>query len=109
MNITGTGQPTPIDLSGGAFANSTLDPSLLVINYAGTGNVKMSGGTSNAALLYAPNASVSFSGGADFYGAVVCALLTDTGGTAIHFDRNLTTKFLTVGNWMLDSFTWKKY
>jgi hypothetical protein len=31
------------------------------------------------------------------------------GGAAIHYDRQLQNKSFTVGLWMLDSFTWKKY
>ena len=109
LNVTGAGQTTPIDFSGGSVSNATLDPSQMIINYAGSGNVSLSGGAGSAALLYAPNASLSFSGGGDFYGAVISALLTDTGGAAIHYDRALQNKFLTTGNWMLDSFTWKKF
>jgi len=109
LNITGTSQTTPIDFSGGSVSNANLDPSQFLINYAGTGNIKLTGGTGSAELLYAPNASLALTGGADFYGAIVCAFLTDTGGASIHYDRSLQNKFLTVGNWMLDSFTWKKY
>ena len=109
LNITGTSQATPISFSGGTISNAGLDPSQFLINYAGTGNVILSGGTGSAAVLYAPNASLSFSGGADFYGAVICASLTDSGGATLHYDTNLQSKFSTAGNWMLDSFTWKKY
>jgi Tfp pilus assembly protein PilX len=109
LNITGTSQATPISFSGGTISNAGLDPSQFLINYAGTGSVTLSGGTASAAVLYAPNASLNFSGGTDFFGAVICAALTDSGGAALHYDTNLQNKFSTSGNWMLDSFTWKKY
>jgi Tfp pilus assembly protein PilX len=109
LNITGASQATPINFSGGTISNASLDSSQLVLNYAGSGSVNLSGGASSAAVLDAPNASLTFSGGTDFYGAVICAKLVDSGSATIHFDTNLLTKFSTSGNWMLDSFTWKKY
>jgi len=56
----------------------------------------------------APNASFSFGGGS-WYGAVIGQTLTDMGGAAIHYDRELQKTAYTVGNFMLSSFTWKKY
>src|ERR1019366_68449 len=51
LNVTGAGQTTPIDFSGGSVSNATLDPSQMIINYAGSGNVSLSGGAGRAALL----------------------------------------------------------
>jgi len=35
--------------------------------------------------------------------------MTDVGGAAVHYDRRLQKEYLTLGNWMMNSFTWKKY
>ena len=47
-------------------------------------------GSSFAAMVYAPNAAASFSGGSNFYGSVVAATVTDTGGAKIHYDTHLS-------------------
>ncbi|MDE3156002.1 MAG: pilus assembly PilX N-terminal domain-containing protein [Acidobacteriota bacterium] len=110
LNVDGSGQSTPIDFSGGSVTNATMDPSLLQIDYAGTGTVKLTGNAQTAAVVYAPNAAIRFTGGTDWYGAVIAGTLDDAGGTAIHYDRHLKKSTLfTVGDYMLDSFTWKKY
>ena len=117
MNVAGqSGNPAPdqwastaLNLTGNGIVNSSLDPSALQILYAGTGNITMRGTTSNASMVYAPNASITLVGGADLYGSLVGASITDTGGTAIHHDSNLLKKFLTAGQYMLTSFTWKKF
>jgi hypothetical protein len=100
---------TPIDFTGGSIVNSTYDPSRFQMFYAGTDNVKLTGGASSAALIYAPNASTSFSGGGQFYGAVVAGKVTDMGGAQINYDRNLETDTLTSGNWTMSSFTWSNF
>ncbi len=110
INVTGNSCGTDvIKLNGGGISNAGLDPSQFTINYAGTGNVKLAGGNQAAALLYAPNASLSFSGGGEFYGAAIANNVTDFGGATINYDRRLQKSLFTVGNWMLDSFTWKKF
>jgi hypothetical protein len=116
MNVVNTaGVTTPLDFSGGTVANPSFDSSKLQIQYGGTGNIGLSGGTSQAEVIYAPNAPVSFSGGSALYGEVIAATITDSGGATIFYDRNLatkglfsTTKYFT-GNPMLSSFSWKKY
>ena len=109
LNVAGDSVSTPIDFSGGSITNATLDPSLLQIDYAGTGTVKLTGNAQTAAVVYAPNAAAHFTGGTDWYGAVIAGTLDDAGGTAIHYDRHLKKSTLfTVGAYMLDSFTWKK-
>ena len=47
--------------------------------------------------------------GTDLYGSLMGATMTDTGGMHIHYDRHLAKEFFTIGNYMLSSFTWKKY
>lgn len=109
LNVAGQNQNTPVDLTGGTVVNASLDPSNLQIPYAGTGTIKVSGGSQNAALVYAPSASTQLSGGSDFFGSIIASTLSVSGGTAIHYDRRLANEFFTVGNYMLGSFTWKKY
>jgi hypothetical protein len=70
LNITGTGQSTPIDLTGGTTTNSSYVPKKLQILYGGTGDVKVAGGAATAMMLFAPN-SGSSSRGSDLYGAVL--------------------------------------
>jgi len=111
VNIAGTGQSTPFDLTGGGMINTVtpkFDPMSFQILYAGTGTIKLKGGASAVGLMYAPNASYSLGGGADWYGALIGATLTDMGGAAIHYDRKLQKEDYIPGSCMLDSFTWKK-
>jgi hypothetical protein len=110
LNVAGAGQATPIDFSGGSVVNQNgWDPSKFQILYGGGGSVRLTGGAQTVGMVYAPNAAVSFSGGGNFYGAVVAGTLTDSGGVHIHFDRHLPSLFFTTGTQMLSSFNWKKY
>ncbi len=111
LNVTGTGGGTVVKLTGGGLTNTTgnFNPMTFQILYAGTGTVSLKGGAAAVGLLYAPNASFSFAGNADWYGAVIGKDMTDMGGTAVHYDRRLKKTAYTVGPWMLDSFSWKKY
>ena len=56
--------------------------------------VKLNGGAHTTAMVYSPNAAVSFNGGGDFYGSVVGATIDDTGGAKIHYDRRLSGRVL---------------
>jgi hypothetical protein len=110
LNVAGAPNlATPIDLSSGAVLNSSFDPSKLQIQYAGTGLIKLTGGAATAAMVYAPNASATFTGGGDFYGSIVVNTLSENGGAHIHYDRHLVNDFFVVGNPMMSSFSWKKY
>jgi len=109
INVTGSGNATPITLTGNGFSNPTYDASMLEINYAGSGQVKIAGNGASAAVVYAPNATASFRGNGAFYGSVIAAQVTDVGNGAIHYDRKLQRKLFTVGNYMLSSFTWSKF
>jgi Tfp pilus assembly protein PilX len=112
MNIAGqhlTGTTLPLDLSGGGNVNTTYDPSRLQIIYPGTGQLKLVGNNSIAATVYAPNALVTTVGTGNMYGAVLGGTFQDLGGAQIHFDSALTKKFSTLGDYMLTSFSWKKY
>ncbi|TAK18819.1 MAG: hypothetical protein EPO35_00975 [Acidobacteria bacterium] len=109
LNVAGASIATPVDLTGGTTANTTFDPSLFRIQYAGTGTVMLAGGAHVSATIYAPNASAQLTGGSHFYGSVLAANVDVNGGTYIHYDRRLGQTFYTAGNNMLTSFTWKKF
>jgi Tfp pilus assembly protein PilX len=109
LNVTGNNQTTPIDLTGNGLQNSTLNPGIFTINYAGTGTIKIAGNSASAAVVYAPAASVQLTGGSDFFGAIIGQTVKDTGGTAIHYDRNLAKTSFVVSNFMLDAFNWEKF
>ena len=83
--------------------------SFLEMMYNGTGTVSIGSNADAAALLYAPNATVSLSGNGDFYGAIIAGKVSSLGTSAIHYDRNLMKKATTAGNPVLDQFTWKNY
>jgi Tfp pilus assembly protein PilX len=102
---------TPMDLTGNAAITvPDFDPSKLQITYAGTSEVKVVGNSDVVGLLYAPNASVkNNSNKAGWYGAVVARTVTDAGGATIHWDRRLSSAALTLGAWMMNSFTWRRF
>lgn len=107
LNIAGQSDETPLDFEGGAAINGSFDPSMLRIHYAGTGTLKLTGGTTTAAIVYAPSAATTIAGGADFYGSVLSASVAVSGGASIHYDRRLSRDFFTTGPQMMSSFTWK--
>jgi hypothetical protein len=109
VNIAGQNVATPIDFTGGTVSNPFMSPSTLQIQYGGTGQINLTGGTQAAAAVYAPNASVSLIGGSAWFGSIVARTFDDPGGAAIHFDPQLAGLYSTAGNWALNSFTWKTY
>jgi hypothetical protein len=110
IKVKGDGVATPLDLSGGGVSNPSMNPQNLQFIYAGTGNIKITGGSQTAALVYAPNASGSFDGAStDFYGAVVTKYVTSMGGFSLNYDRRLQNTVMTAGAPMMTSFTWKTF
>ena len=109
FQVAGVGQATPITITGQGLVNTSFKPSDLQFIYGGTGQVKLAGGDQTSALFYTPNAAGQITGGADLYGAIVVKTLSETGGAAIHYDRNLQRSSMTAGNYMLSAFTWKNY
>lgn len=107
LNIAGQSDETPLDFEGGAAVNESFDPSMLRVHYAGTGTLKLTGGTTTAAIVYAPLAATTIAGGADFYGSVLSATVAVSGGASIHYDRRLSRDFFTTGPQMMSSFTWR--
>ena len=82
-----------VDMSGGSFANLTLQPSNLELYPMGTKCV-ISGTSEFYGLVYAPNSIVSRSGGSHFYGAIIAGTLALSGSGGIHVDESLDTQFL---------------
>jgi hypothetical protein len=111
INVSGYNQATPLDIGGNGFANPTFNSTLLQIQYAGTGAINLHGNGSSTAVLYAPNAGITFTGNAQWYGSVIGNTITSIGGASvsIHYDRALQYNLMTVGNWTLDTFTWSKF
>jgi hypothetical protein len=109
LNVVGSGQATPVDLTGGSTTNASYDPSHFQIQYAGTGTVKLGGNSTLTAMVYMPNAAVTLAGNNDFYGSLVTSTLNVTGNASIHYDRHLGSTFFSVGNPMMSAFSWKKY
>jgi hypothetical protein len=87
INIAGVGQTTVLDLSGGGFTNSTNIPSDLIINYGGTGTVKMSGGSGAYFELNAPIAALTLVGNSTFYGSAVAQTITVQGSPSFYWDQ----------------------
>jgi hypothetical protein len=54
-------------------------------------NVSLSGGSTTALAMYAPEADVSISGGGDFAGGVVGGTVKLSGGTHFHYDTALAS------------------
>ncbi|HKW60962.1 MAG TPA: PilX N-terminal domain-containing pilus assembly protein [Candidatus Acidoferrum sp.] len=109
INVAGNNNATPIDLEGNGIGNPTFNPSDLQITYAGNGQMKIAGNGASAAVVYAPNATASFKGNGTFYGSVIANQLTDVGNGAVYYDMHLKKSLFTVGNYVLNSFTWNKY
>jgi hypothetical protein len=109
LNVTGNGQSTPVDLTGGGFANPTMNAAYFTINYAGTGTVTLTGGSGAAVVINAPNGTGKITGNGDIYGSIIAATITDTGNGGINYDRNLSRNTFAVSNYMMDSFSWTKF
>ena len=110
IKVKGDGVATPIKLDGGGVSNPSLDPTKLQFVYAGTGDIKITGGTDTAALVYAPNASAALAGAStDFYGAIITNKITSMGGFSLFYDRRLQRTVMTAGNPMMSSFTWRTF
>jgi hypothetical protein len=111
INVVGNGQSTPLNIGGNGISNNTFNSTLLQIQYAGTGAINLHGNGNSTAVLYAPNAGITFSGNANWYGSVIGNTIQSNGNAqvSIHYDRALQNNLMTVGNWTLDSFTWSKF
>jgi hypothetical protein len=115
LNPDNTEMATPIDFDSLSWKqNSTVpqsyyDASALQIVYGGTGEIKMKGNDQSAAMVYAPNATFTLTGTADFYGSILAGTVDNAGTGNVHYDRSLSGEFFVAGQSMLGTFSWKRY
>jgi hypothetical protein len=116
MNIAST-TTAPFTASG-AWNNTNSTgvptPAMFLINYGGTSAITVEAGSAAAAAIYAPNSPISITGGSTFYGSLIGSTVSDTNGANIYYDTQLggnpsATQIATVGNFMLDSFSWARF
>ena len=114
VNIIGSNHnPHPFDLNSSIETDPArpFDPTMFVLNYAGTGSLTWGNTSTSVGEINAPNAGISVSSSV-FYGSIVGSTVSFSNAAHLHFDRHLATLAPTtfqVGNDMLTSFTWKKY
>lgn len=118
INIAGQGQSNPLNFSGQAITNVNSSGVPVPINmqfvYAGTNTLNLSGGSQSAATIYAPNAPINLSGGSVWLGSIIGSTINDSGGVSVYYDRELSgssagVPIATVGNFMMDSFSWSRF
>ena len=92
VNVTGTScEGDVISITDNSVINNTSGiAGNLIFNYAGTGTMKLAGGSTSYFVVNAPNSAVTIHGGSDLYGAVVANSIDDIGGVNLHFDNALT-------------------
>ncbi len=91
--------------------SSSIPPQCVVINYAGTNSVSISGNGAVSALLNAPNATVSLGGGGSggyFVGAIQANNVSVQGGYPIHYDVQLSQAGGTMGVMVTSAYSRKK-
>jgi hypothetical protein len=93
----------------GNFSTTAFDPAKFQILYAGDGTIKLRGNNELAATIYAPNAFVDLSSSYDVYGSILAKRYTNSGGAKVHYDTALASKYYTLSNPFMSTFTWKKY
>ena len=90
INLAGVNQSVVLQMNGSSFiANTSGIPSNLVINYGGTGTMNVNGGNQAYAVINAPNAVLSYGGGAAFYGSAIASVIDDHGGVNLYWDQAL--------------------
>lgn len=108
--LAGQGSVTKVlDVTGNGISNTTWDPTLLRIEYHGDKLIEMDGNGNTAALIYAPDAIGRFWGNADFFGSVIMRQMEFGGNTRINYDRSLQRSYLTAGNPVMTTFTWRTF
>ena len=96
LNVAGldsSGNPltTAIQIDGNGIINSNATtsepPNDFVINYGGTGGVKINGNGAVTAMLDAPNAPVVQSGNGAWFGSMLGSTMSIGGNAFFHYDR----------------------
>jgi hypothetical protein len=76
--------------SGGGIINSTGNPLNFTVRGLSSNNLLACSGSANLiGTINAPQADVTVSGGAGFYGAVICGTFTSSDGSGVHYDQAL--------------------
>lgn len=110
LQIAGAGSPaTALDLSGGTITNTGGNPADFQIVYSGSRPMTLSGGSSSAAVVYAPSSAITMSGGAPWFGSIMGSQFLNSGGSALHYDRNLTTSLMVTSTYHPIGFSWSKF
>lgn len=78
-----------VAMSGGGLVNTTKSPSNLKFFSSSTNDFVLTGGSDAYAIVYAPDAKVNYTGGADFFGSIIGRELINTGGGTLHADSSL--------------------
>jgi len=108
--IAGAGPPAKaVDFSGGSITNGGGTPGSFQIVYSGSAQMVLSGGSSSAAVVYAPNSDITMSGSSPWYGSIIGKTFTNSGGSAVHYDRSLGNSLVVAGSFQLTGFTWNKF
>jgi hypothetical protein len=108
--LAGQGAGTHVlDVTGNGVGNTTWDPTLLQFEYAGNKIIELDGNGDTTAIIYAPNAEGRFWGNADFFGSVIMREMEFGGNTRLTYDRALQQSFVTAGNPVMTSFTWRTF
>jgi hypothetical protein len=108
MKLRGVGVDPVMDMQGN-FSTTAFDPSKLQVMYAGTGTLKLRGNNELAATIYAPNSYVDMSSSYDVYGSILAGRYNNSGGATVHYDTALASKYYTISNPFMSTFTWRKY
>lgn len=111
------GGSTPLCVNGGTVANNGGDPSNLTLVYGGTKPTYVSAGANMFASVYAPNSTVTISGNAGIYGAVVANIAIFQGSGHVIYDTNLNNKkwkinngtTTSTGSLHVDEFSWSTF
>lgn len=101
LQITGNGQLNftgpatlyvtgSVTLDGNGVGSSQNLPTNLYIYVAGINIVQISGNGNLYAAIYAPDASVQFSGNGEVFGGVVGDIISNTGNAKFHYDQALS-------------------
>jgi len=77
--------------SGGVVNTTGKAENLQIFSLSSSQEIKLRGGTQVYMAVYAPNSTITFSGGGDIYGAMVGHTITDSNGTKVHYDVHLNS------------------
>jgi hypothetical protein len=97
---------TSLDMEGQGLANTSFDPAKLSVFYAGSSQMKITGGSQAYVEVYAPDAEVQLTGNADFFGSFIGKDVTIQGGPKVHFSEGCLQQNLIQRPYRL--ITWSK-